>query len=222
MNYKAIIFDMDGTIVQTGGVWDKVVAQLLAKRGISYTDDMYQALRHTTGMELEESCVFIKEVAGLKDNPSALATEWRAQVLQLHEAEPITFVEGFHEFHRSTQEHKLATGLATNACNTSFQCTAQRMKLDTYFGKHMYNISHVNQVGKPNPAIYLHTAQQLAVDPKDCIAIEDSAHGIQAALNAGMLCIGITTSGNPDQTRNAHIIIDHYNEIDLPKLLYTK
>ena len=65
----------------------------------------------------------------------------------------------------------------------------------------------------------MHTAKQLDLDPSECIAIEDSFHGIQAARSAGMLCIGINTAKKPELIKNSHFIIDGYDEIRLEELL---
>ena len=75
---------------------------------------------------------------------------------------------------------------------------------------------------KPNPAIYLYAAQQLGIDPEDCIAIEDSRHGIRAAKNAGMFCIGINSSKNLENIQEADHKIDAYHELDLVKVLSKK
>ncbi len=110
-------------------------------------------------------------------------------------------------------------GIATNANDATLAITQQCLLLNSFFDNHVYGISCVNNVGKPNPAIYLHAAHQLGIDPHECIAIEDSANGIRAAQQAGMFCIGITTSGNPYQTEKAHLVVDSYKEIPLKELI---
>ena len=70
--------------------------------------------------------------------------------------------------------------------------------------------------------MYLFTAKQLGVDPAQCLVVEDAPHGIEAANAAGMFCIGINSAGNRDELKEAKFIIDHYDEIDLPRLLKLK
>ena len=100
--------------------------------------------------------------------------------------------------------------------------TKKALPIEQLFGQHIYNITHVNNLGKPRPDIFLHAAKQLDIDPIACIVIEDSAHGIKAAKAAGMFCIGINTHGNPDQLKEADLIINGYHEIDLIELIYLK
>ena len=80
----------------------------------------------------------------------------------------------------------------------------------------------VNKVCKPNPDIFLHAAKSIGVDPKDCIVIEDSVHGIQAAKAAGMYCIAINTGNDRHLLGQADEIVDCYKQIDLDKLLHSK
>ena len=126
------------------------------------------------------------------------------------------------EFHAQARSLGLKIGLATNADDPTLHLTNKLLNLEQFFGMHMYNITHVNFVGKPDPKIYLHTAQQLEVDPTECFVVEDSAHGIKAAKGAGMYCIGINSSGKPEQTQEADLIINGYHEIELLTLLQIK
>ena len=129
------------------------------------------------------------------------------------------FIPGFVQFHQQLAPHNLKSGIATNASKETAELTDKILNLRQFFGEHIYNVSHVNFANKPDPALYLHAAQKLCVDPLECIAIEDSTHGVTAAKGAGMYCIGINTARNHQALQQADIIVDHYNQIDLPKLL---
>jgi len=117
------------------------------------------------------------------------------------------------------QKENLKVAIATNADDHTLEASMAKLKLDELFGEHIYNITHVNNKHKPAPDLYLHAAAQLGLDPKECIAIEDSFHGIRAAVTAGMFCVGINISKNIDYLRESHLIIEHYDEIILETLL---
>ena len=72
----------------------------------------------------------------------------------------------------------------------------------------MYSVSDVNNCAKPDPALYIHTTTKLNVSPTVSIAIEDSAHGIRAAKQAGLFCIGLNSGKNKALLYEADYIVE--------------
>ncbi len=211
---KAIIFDMDGTIVDTNAIWDLATHKLITSKGVHYTPEMHQQLTHLLAGGvggLRYSCELIKQMFNLPHTPEELAREKRAYAHELY-AQGITFIKGFHDFHAKVAQ--MPRAIATNADDRTVDLTNKALKLDALFGQHMYGISQVNHVGKPNPDIYLHAAAQLGIDPRNCVAIEDSATGIKSAQAAGMFCIGINSHGNKELVSLADAVVEGYDEID--------
>ena len=219
MKYKAIIFDLDGTIIDTDMIWKKANKNLLAARGVTLTQEQEQKLdSKVRGLAIHKSCKIIKDIANLSDSVEDLITEEIEIARKLH-FEGIKFIHGFLPFHNKIKSINLKKGIATNADDSTLSITKNKLNLENLFGGHIYNISHVNNICKPAPDLYLYAAKRLKVDPKECIVIEDSDHGIQAAKSAGMFCIGINTSQNRKNVQNADIIVSGYDEIDHEKLL---
>ena len=221
MNYKAIIFDLDGTIIDTDHVWRRARNQIISNRGHELTpEDEAYLDHHLAGMDTLKSCQIIKDLIQTDDSVEILMKEKIALACQLYQTS-ICFIEGFIEFHAKARAIPLKMGVATNANAQTVMVTEKKLNLTHYFEHHIYTINHVDNRGKPDPAIYLYAAKQLGVAPKECIAIEDSAHGILAAQLAGMLCIGINSSKKPEQIEKADITVNGYHEIILDKLLYS-
>ncbi|MEX0849277.1 MAG: HAD family phosphatase [Candidatus Dependentiae bacterium] len=221
MKYKAIIFDMDGTIIDTEHVWKLATKKLIEQKKIILTEqqscELYGQL---TGLALPDSCLLIKQITCIEDNIQDLMREKMCLANSMYTT-GIQFIKGFIEFHAKAQKLQLKMAIATNAHEDTVKVTQDALKLSDYFGSHIYCVSHVKNP-KPNPDIYLHAAKNIEIDPSECIAIEDSAPGITAAKTAGMFCIGINTAKRPDTLKDAHLVINNYEELTLPDYIFKK
>jgi HAD superfamily hydrolase (TIGR01509 family) len=222
MKFKAFIFDMDGTIIDTEHIWAKASRDLVEARGVVITNELlalYETQIH--GLALIKSCLFLKELFNLPDDTETLIQEKSQRAVTLYKQE-VRFINGFREFHEKVVKKGLKHGVATNADEATIRATDESLNLKQFFGEHIYGISHVNNICKPSPDIYLHVAEKLNVHPSECMILEDSAHGIQAGLSAGMYCIGINSSNNPNLIAKAHHKVEGYHELDLDALLIKK
>ncbi len=218
MKYKAIIFDLDGTVIDTEHIWRDVTHELVTKRGIAITPEISSELHQImAGVGLLEGAKHLKRMFNLEDTIEQIAHEKSTRVLNKLKTELI-FMDGFLEFYKKTQNHGLKTGLATNADEHTLLLVQEHLKIEQFFGKHMYSVAHVGKY-KPDPAVYLHAIEKLGLKPHECIAIEDSAHGVRAAVAAGMYCIGLNSGKRAELVQEAHCIVNHYNEIELEKIL---
>lgn len=218
MNYKAIIFDMDGTIVDTDFIWDEATKRLIESKGVPFTPELEAELHvKIKGLATHRSCQLIKDITCIQDPVEDLIREKSRIASELYKG-GIKFIPGFIEFHEKVLLKNLKTGVATNADDLTLKTTDDVLQLRRFFGEHLYNISCVGMVCKPDPALYMHAAEKLNVDPVDCIAIEDSPNGIRAAKLAGMKCIGINTGKNRAILHEADLIVEGYDEIDLGAL----
>lgn len=220
--YNAIIFDMDGTIIDSNEVWYTATHNFIAsKKKDVATEELHHVQHQIKGLALVASCNIIKNKFNLEDPLETLIEEKTGHALALYR-DALKFIPGFKEFFQEVQKYNLKVGIATNSDDRTLAITNETLQLDNFFGEHIYNISHVNNKYKPHPDLYLYAAQRLGIPPEECIAIEDSTHGVNAAVSAGMFCIGINTGNDKYALRHAQMIVDNYNQIDLENLLYKK
>lgn len=221
MNYKAIIFDMDGTIISSENVWKKAAHHILKKHTNLDDVECETLLSLLKGGSLLTSCSYIAKTFNTQATVEQLMQEKKEFAFnEFHKG--LTLIEGFDNFHQKLLDQNLKSAIATNASMPELIKILEYIPLKNFFNEHIYTVDHVFKIAKPKPDIYLYAAQQLNIDPKLCIAIEDSAHGINAAKAAGMYCIGINTGKNRSAIAHADEIIEHYDEIDLNKLLHGK
>lgn len=211
---KAIIFDMDGTIIHSEHIWAKSNLHVLGKRGITHLTPEQEALLETfSGIGTRAAMTILKNEFNLADTVDALCKE--AQHTAVHEfSHTIEFVKGFAFFHKLLQEHNIPTALATNSDIESLKTLTEKLGLAEFFGVHLYSIGHIGNKAKPDPAVFLHAAEKLGVKPEECLVFEDSLFGLQAAHAAGMKVIAIKNERNACFLDNAHHAIDHYHQAE--------
>lgn len=211
---KAIIFDMDGTIIDTEKAWRNVTLDVLQKNGFEQlSSDQEQFLGTLSGMGLVNAVVALKNYFNLQQSIEEL-TAHKLELANFHLSSSVEFINGFQEFHQKLQAHAIPTSIATNASPENLKHLIHSMKFDQFFGKNIYCIADVENKAKPDPAVFLHAAKQLGVDPSECIVFEDSLYGFQAAKAAGMKCIAIKNNLNKHLLNQVHDAIDSYHEAE--------
>ena len=220
---KAIIFDMDDTIIDSGKIWKQTAKDLLLQHGITQlTPENIQAFKKYSSGGLYQYCQLIKEQFNLSLSVEQLLQQKMNLARNRLSNDPINFINGFQDFHKKLKQHSIQSGIATNANIESLNILKKRFNLETFFGKNIYCIEHVENKAKPDPAVFLHTAKQLNVKPEECIIFEDSVVGFQAAKAAGIKCIAIKNEVNKDFLHQADAKIDNYHQAEkaLKNLLF--
>ena len=207
---KAVIFDMDGVLVNSEPYHFEVERILLKKMGFTITDN---DLENFVGLGVSRMWSDIKKRYNLKQEIEELVemdTVFRVDYFsRLEKLEPI---EGIRELLESVKSYSLKTAVASSSHSDLISVVMKKTDLSGYFPELVSGFDV--EKGKPEPDIFLKTASLLGVTPGDCVVIEDSFNGVTAAKKGGMKCIAYRNpeSGNQDLS-GADMIIDRYSSI---------
>ncbi len=209
---KAVIFDMDGTIIQTESIWSKVTRDYLHENGIrTFSPQDVDFFASLAGTGLYPAALATKIHFGLDATVEEIAQR-KVALANARFQYRVDFIHGFEEFHSELRRHGFPTAIATNATPENLTPLRRTMELDKFFGEHIYCIADVGFVPKPDPALFLFTAKKLGAKPEECIVFEDSLVGFRAAKAAGMKCVAIKGAVNSEHLHHALEAIASYDE----------
>ena len=171
---NAIIFDLDGVIINSEFLTDKANAEFLRAHGKVYDRQEYKP--KALGRTLFEGVIIMKELFGISGDPAALAEDRRAHIIKMYR-EQVTFVPGFLNFYQEVSRRELSRCVATSADPALLAIVREQLSLDRLFPQGIFTIAEVGNRSKPDPAIYLLAAERLATDPACCLVIEDAPNG---------------------------------------------
>ena len=187
---EAVVFDLDGVIVDSEHVWDDVRQRLAEERGGRWHD---QASRDMMGMSSPEWSRYMHDVIGLSEPPEEINTEVVRRLEALYREE-IPLLPGAVEAVRSLAA-RWPLGLASSSNRELIDLVLETSGLAPYFTATVSSEEVAR--GKPAPDVYLEAAGRLGVDPRRCAAVEDSENGIRSAKDAGMRVIAIPNPQYP-------------------------
>jgi len=213
MRTKACIFDLDGVIVDTARYHYLAWKRLTGDLGIRFTEKDNE---HLKGVSRMASLDIILEIGGKKLSTSekeelaALKNKWYLEYIST--MTPREILPGTLELIDDLRSQNIKIALGSASRNTPL--ILERLKLKDYFDA----VADGNSVhkAKPDPEVFLKAAEMLGVEADRCVVFEDAYAGVEAALNAGMICIGI---GENDILKDAHMVIKGLYEMDLDKLI---
>lgn len=212
-HFKAVLFDMDGTIIKSEHIWHESNLILLKQKGFEiFTPQQQAVLDSFSGIGLIPSLTKLKEAFNLNETIEQLIAEKQIITNDLFDKHVIEFIEGFEDFHAILRNNGIPSCIATNADEQFLSKISKRLEFNKFFGQNLFSISHVENKAKPDPAIFLHAAQKLGVQANECIVFEDSFFGFMAAKAAGMKCIAIKSPTNIDKLHHVDHSIDSYHQ----------
>lgn len=213
MKQKAVIFDMDGVIADTNPYHANAFEVFLDKYHIPYSQVEFEQhmygkhnsyiMRYFFGESLSN-----EDIRKLEEEKEGLFREIYADI-----ARP---VNGLPVFLESLQDHGFRLGVATSAPKANMDLVLDKLGIRHYFHSTLSS-EHVTR-HKPDPEVYLKSADVLHTSPQNCVVFEDSFSGITAGLHARMAVVGVLTSHTQEELPICCTYIKDYTEMDIEKV----
>ncbi len=212
---KAVLFDMDGVIVDTEPLHRKAYFKMFDDVQIEVSEDLYNSF---TGQATLPICTTLCKQFGLSESPEHLVATKRKHFKYLFENDnELDLLDGVRDLIKDYHQNGLTLVLASSASMPNINRIFERFDLDKYFKA---KISGADlKASKPHPEIFIKAAALAGEDAANCIVIEDSTNGIAAAKAANIYCVGFKSphSTNQDYSK-ADKVITSYDEILYSKL----
>jgi HAD superfamily hydrolase (TIGR01509 family) len=210
---KAVIFDLDGTMLDNNPYHLKSWKQYLSNLGREITDDEYKA--NINGRTNRDAVEYIYGRKMDEDEAMKYTLEKEEIYRELYNKD-IKPVEGLIDVLKSIDLLNLPMAIATSGIPVNIEFMFDNIPIRKYF-KTIVNSTHITK-GKPDPEIYLRTAELLSVDPLDCLVFEDSLVGIRSAKLARMKVIAVATTHSANELSEGDYVIKDFTELALQQV----
>lgn len=190
MPIRAILIDHDGTLVDSEPSHFRMWATVLARYGVQLSEEVYAA--HYAGVPTPSSATDMVGRFGLQVDPRVLTDAKRAATQQYLERGAFPLMPNATRTIIELRGLGLQLAIVTGARADSVYATLRENHLERYFSTVVSGADV--QASKPAPDCYLLTLKRLGLKPDECVAIEDTQHGMKAALSAGVRCLALPTA----------------------------
>lgn len=182
---KGAIFDVDGTLLDSMGIWEDAGARYLKGLRIEPKTGLSEIL---FPMTIEEGAAYIKKQYGLNESIPEIVQGVLETVKHFYYYE-VKLKEGVQEFLEKMKQKEIPMVIATSSTRDHVEAAFRRLGVDSYF-EAIFTCSEVGE-GKKNPLIYQRAAQYLQTKPGETYVFEDALYAIETAKNAGFCTVGV-------------------------------
>lgn len=203
---KAVIFDLDGTLVDSMWLWKEIDIAYLSKFGLELPDDYQNEIE---GKSFTETAIYTKERFQIPDSVEDMKAEWNQMAWDYYMTK-VPLKKGVIDFLGYCKKHHIKMGIASSNSHLLVDNIAERFGLNDYLSCIITGCD-VNK-GKPAPDVYLKASDELGIKPENCLVFEDISAGIIAGKSAGMKVCAVADEYSIDQLEQKKKLADYYIE----------
>ena len=203
-NIKAAIFDLDGTLVDSMGLWEKIDVDYLNMIGHEKPKNLKEEINH---LSFQQTAIYFKERFHIEDSLEVIMNTWHKMAYDEYK-ENIKLKPGAKEFLESLKKQGIKIGLATSNSTQLLEVCLKSNGVYDLFDS--ITITAEAKRDKSFPDVYLLSANKLGVSPVNCIVFEDILPAVQGAKSAGMRVAAVEDSFVTEIDRQALKIEAHY------------
>lgn len=206
-NKEAVLFDLDGTLVDSMWVWEDIDIEFLEKRKIILPENLDVFKEEIEGMGFTQMAVFFKERFHLEESLDEIKQIWIDMAFEKYTTE-VPLKKGVHEFLQMLKEKGIKCGICSSNGRELVEATLKAHGVYDFFSVICTCCEVPNS--KPAPDVYLLAAKSLAADPENCLVFEDVPMGILAGKNAGMEVCAVEDDFSAGQRERKKELADYY------------
>ncbi|HLS96411.1 MAG TPA: HAD family phosphatase [Sphingobacterium sp.] len=214
MNKHAVIFDMDGVICHTNPYHAKAFEAFFDNYQIPYTEQEFEEHMYGKHNSYIMTHFFKRAISGEELRKLEEEKEGLFRSIYREKVEPLPY---YIEFLEDLKLHGFRTAVATSAPRANLDLILDVLKIEEKMESLLASEDVTHH--KPDPEVYLMSAERLGVSPAECVVFEDSFSGVTAALRAGMKVVGVLSSHTREQLPPCDFYIHNYSEINADGVL---
>lgn len=208
---KAVIFDLDGTLVDSMWMWKAIDVEYLGRYGHQCPKTLQ---REIEGMSFSETAAYFKEHFAIPESLEEIKAEWIRMAIDKYRQE-VPLKKGVLAFLKALKIRDIKAGIATSNGRELADAVLESLGISGYFETVIVGCQVA--AGKPAPDVYLEAAKRLHVIPEECAVFEDLPAGILAGKRAGMTVFAVEDAFSRDlreeKARLAHYFIEDFNQL---------
>lgn len=208
---KAVLFDLDGTLVESMSMWGDIDVDYLEKFHIPVPEGLQKAIE---GLSMYQTAVYFKDNFAIEDSLEEIMDEWNRMAYEKYTTE-IPLKPGARAFLNGLKDKNIPCGIATSNSRILTEAILKSHQVENYFSVMVTGDEITN--GKPDPEVYLEAAKKMGVAPEHCLVFEDIPFGIIAGKRAGMTVCAVEDAYSmkdmEEKIRLADFYIKSYEEL---------